>query len=67
MNKVVVSSFLIKLTVCGRQTVEQMDLEEEYKVLWKLKRLALCRRVNIAGMILVILKNPANQVGPWIS
>lgn len=40
LNKIVVSSFLIKLTVCGRWTVEQMGLEEEHKVLWKLKGLA---------------------------
>ena len=43
LNKTVVSSFLIKFTVCGRRTVEQMGLEEENKVLWKLKRLALCK------------------------
>lgn len=67
LNKIVVSSLLIKFTVCGRQTVEQMGLEEENKVLWKPKRLALCRRVNIASLTLVSLKAPASQFGPWIS
>lgn len=67
LNKTVVSSSLIKLTVCGRWTVEQMGLEKEHKVLWKYKGLTLCRRVNITGLTMVILKTPAYQVVFWIS